>query len=170
MTTSEKGQVPAFDAARQLAITKRAIARNKFCVLATSSAKNRPHAVGILYAAVDFDLYLLIGDDTVKARNIRQNPNVAVSIPVRTVPFAPPMAVQFQGTARLLTVDDPEIQGLLKQGRLKRITGLGALDITPNPCFVKVTPRRRIATYGLGISLIRLMRDVTQGQRSVELP
>ena len=160
---------PAFDQSRQLRIVRRAMARRSFCILATSSAANRPHAVGLLYAAVGFDLYLLIGADTVKARNIRENPRVAVCIPVRTFPFAPPMAVQYQGTAHLLPIDDPEITPLLHEGRLKKITGLGALN-TAGTTFVRIRPGRRITSYGLGMSLLTLMRDVTQGARSVEVP
>jgi general stress protein 26 len=162
---------PTFDEARQLQAVERAIARHSFCVLATSSAANRPHAVGILYAAVGFDLYLLIGGETIKARNIRENPRVAVSIPVRTIPIpmAPPMAVQYQGTAELLTVDDPEITTLLRDGKLKKITGLGALK-APGVMFVRVRPGRRIASYGIGVSPLSLMRDVTSGARSVEVP
>jgi hypothetical protein len=159
----------AFDEARQLRVVERAIARHSFCVLATSSAANRPHAVGILYAAVGFDLYLLIGGDTVKARNIRENPRVAISIPVRTFPMAPPMAVQYQGTAELLAVDDPEITALLRAGRLKKITAMGALE-APGVVFLRVRPGRRIASYGIGVSPLTLMRDLTCGARSVELP
>jgi hypothetical protein len=160
---------PAFDQARQVRAVQRAIARHSFCVLATSSAANRPHAVGILYAAVGLDLYLLIGDDTIKARNIRENPRVAISIPVRTFPFAPPMAVQYQGSAELVPVDDPEIVALLAAGRLKRITGMGALR-TPGVVFVRVRPGRRIASYGIGMSMLTLLRDLTLGARSVEVP
>jgi general stress protein 26 len=158
-----------FDHARQLAIVQRAIAKQSACVLATSSAKNRPHAVVVLYAAVDLSVYCVVGEDTIKVRNVRENPNVAVSIPVRKYPFAPPMAVQFQGTGEVLPKDDPHIQELLKAGRLKRITTLNALD-NPHACFIKVTPRRRISSYGLGVSLLRVLRDPTQGTRSVELP
>jgi uncharacterized protein YhbP (UPF0306 family) len=160
---------PAFDEARQLRVVERAIARHSFCVLATSSEANRPHAVGILYAAVGFDLYLLMGGDTVKARNIRQNPRVAISIPVRTILMAPPMAVQYQGRAVVLAVDDPEIAALLRAGRLKKITGLGALE-TPGVVFVRVRPGRRITSYGIGMSVFTLMRDLTRGARSVEVP
>jgi hypothetical protein len=160
---------PPFDEARQLRAVVRAIARHSFCVLATSSAANRPHAVGILYAAVGFDLCLLIGGDTIKARNIRENPRVSISIPVRTFPMAPPMAVQYQGTAELLAVDDPEIAALLQAGKLKKITGLGALK-APGVVFVRVRPGRRIASYGIGMSLFSLLRDLTLGARSVEVP
>lgn len=160
---------PTFDPARQLAIAKRAVAKNSFCVLATSSAKNVPHTAGLLYAAVDLSLYFMVGESSIKVRNIRQNPNVAVTIPVRKYPMAPPMAVQFQGTGEILAVDDPRITELVAAGRLKKITGLGTLD-KPGNCFIRVAPRRRISTYGLGMSLLTLMRDVSQGARSIELP
>lgn len=157
------------DSARQLAMVKRVMAKQSFCVLATSSARNVPHAVGLLYAAVGLDLYFLVGGDTVKVRNVRDNPRVAVSIPVRKYPFAPPMAVQFQGTAEVLGVQDPLVQDLLRAGRLKRIAGHGVMD-QPGTCLLRVTPARRIASYGIGVPLLRLLRDVRQGARSVELP
>ena len=160
---------PAFDPARQLEIIRRAVARRSFCVLATSSAEGRPHAVGMLYAAVGLTLYVQIGEDTIKARNVRENPRVAVSIPVRTAPFGPPMAVQFQGSAQLLGPDDPQIRELLAAGRLKRITS-AAGAARPGACYLRITPGRRISSYGLGIPLLTLLRDVSQGARSVELP
>lgn len=158
-----------FDPARQLSIIQRAVAKRSFCVLATSSAQNRPHAVGILYASVGLTLYLVVAEDSIKARNVRQNPRVAVSIPVRKYLFGPPMAVQFQGTARILPPDDPTIRGLAGAGRLKKITGPTGLE-RPGIRFLEVTPGRRVSSYGLGISLRQLLRDVSQGARSVELP
>jgi len=159
----------AFDPARQLEIVRRAIARRSFCVLATTSAAGRPHAVGVLYAAAGTTLYLLVSEDSIKVRNVRENPRVAVCIPVRRWPFGPPMAVQFQATARVLTAQDPPVRELLAERRLKRITGLGAGD-APGTRFLQITPGRRVSTYGLGVPLRRLLRDVSQGQRSVELP
>lgn len=167
MSTPHGGN--GFDPEHQLELIRRAVARRSFCVLATSSADGRPHAVGLLYAPVDLTLYVITGSDTVKVRNIRENPRVAVCIPVRKYLLGPPMAVQFQGAARVLEADDPTIQQLLTAGRLRKIAGLGAVD-KPGTCFLEVTPTRRVSSYGLGISLLRLMRDVSQGARSVELP
>ena len=158
-----------FDPAQQLDTIRRAMAKQSFCVLATSSAEQRPHAVGLLYACVGVRLYLLVNEQSVKVRNIRANPRVAVCIPVRKYPAGPPMAVQFQGVAAILAPDDPEITELLAAGRLKRIVGLGALQ-RPGSCFLRVTPERRLSSYGLGVSLLRLMRDVSLGHRSVLLP
>lgn len=157
-----------FDPVRQLEIARRAVARRSFCVLATSSARNRPHAVGVMYTAVDLTLYVLVGENTVKVRNIRENPHVAVSVPVRKYPMGPPMAVQFQGLAEVLTTDDPRIARLREAGTLRRVTSLSGAEAA-GTCFLAVAPHRRVSTYGLGIPLRRLLRDVSQGHRSVDL-
>jgi hypothetical protein len=166
---SSTPKTPDGDAARHLDLIRRTVARRSFCVLATSSPQNRPHAVGILYAVVDLTFYFLVGEDTVKVRNIRENSRVASSVPVRRFPFGPPMAVQFQGEAEILPVDDPQMAALHAQKKLRRITGLGALD-HPGICYLAVTPNKRISSYGIGVPLWRLMRDVSVGMRSVELP
>lgn len=155
-------------AERQRKIVRRALERSSYCALATSSAANRPHAVGVLYAVVDSTLYMTTQGASVKLRNVRENPRVAVCIPVRRYPVGPPFSVQFQGRAEVLAADDPEIVALLETGALKRITAHGELD-DPDVCFLRVRPGRRVATYGLGVPLRQLLRDPTQGSRSVEL-
>jgi hypothetical protein len=155
-------------AARQRKIVRRAITRRSFCILATSSAENRPLAVGVLYAAVDGELYVSTLDTSVKVRNVRENPRVAVCIPVRRYPVGPPFSVQFQGSAEVRLVDDPQLVELLEAGRLKRITSHGELEHS-EACFLKITPGRRVATYGLGVPLRQLLRDPIQGSRSVEM-
>ena len=154
---------------RQRKIIRRAIERHSFGVLATASAANRPLAVGVLYAAVGRDIYISTLGGSVKARNVRENPRVALSIPVRRYPLAPPFSVQFQGTAELRSPDDPEIARLLAAGALKRITSHGELD-PPDACFVRVVPGPRVATYGLGVPLRQLLRDPIHASRSVTLP
>lgn len=153
---------------RQRAIVRRAIAKASFCTLATSSGENRPHVAGVLYAAVDGVLYVSTLDGSVKVRNVRANPRVAVSIAVRRVPFAPPFTVQFQGTAIVRTPDDPRIAGLVEGGRLKRITSHGELEV-PGSCFIEVTPARRVSTFGFGVPLLELIRAPLAAGRSVEM-
>jgi general stress protein 26 len=149
-------------------IVRRAIARRSYCTLATSSAANRPHVAGVLYAVLDGLFYISTLETSTKARNIRENPRVAVCIPVRRYPVGPPFAVHFQGTAELRRVGDREMVELLAAGRPKPITSHGELD-DPHACFVKVTPGRRMATYGLGVPLRKLLRDPTQAGGSVEM-
>jgi len=158
----------ADEQARMRKVVRRAIERHSFCMLATASAANRPLAVGILYAYVDGALYFATSAPSAKVRNVRENPRVAVCIPVRRYPVGPPFAVQFQGTATVLERDDPDVVGLIESGRLKAITSHGELD-DPELCFLRVTPGRRIATFGLGVPLRTLLRDPIAASRSVEM-
>ena len=159
--------VAARDAA-VLQAARRALARQSFCTLATSSRRNRPHVVGVVYAEVDGAVYIHTLSGSRKARNLRENPQVGVCVPVRKYPGAPPFCVQFQGTAELLSPDHPEIVALLRTGRLKKITAHGALAL-PDACFIRVTPGRRICTYGLGVPLLTLLRDRFHADRSIAL-
>src|SRR5687767_11933950 len=97
---------------------ERVLARRSFCTLATASPAGRPHVVGVVYAVVDGRLYVHSTEGSRKIRNIRANPRIGVCVPTRSVPFAPPFCVQFQGTAAVLAPDDPEIVALLAAGRL----------------------------------------------------
>lgn len=152
------------------------IARRHFCTLATASASGAPHIVGVTYQYVDDHLYIATGAPSKKARNIRENPRVAVHIPVRQYPFGPPWSIQFQGTASVLDNDDPEIVRLLESGkialppllpeRLKKITRFGIIK-EPDGCFLKVKPARKIHTYGVGLSLREVFRDLAHADRTV---
>jgi hypothetical protein len=137
------------DHARRAAV-EQAIASNWFCTLATSSADNRPHVAGVLYALVDHDLFINTDRDSRKARNIAENNRVAVCVPIPAAPDGPPFTASFQGTARLLANDDPEVTALIAAGRLAPITSHGELE-RPGTCFLKITPGGRVAAYGIGV-------------------
>jgi nitroimidazol reductase NimA-like FMN-containing flavoprotein (pyridoxamine 5'-phosphate oxidase superfamily) len=157
-----------FDTERQRKIVQRAIARGSFCTLATSSARNRPHVAGVLYAEAEGSLYISTLESSVKARNVRENSRVAVCIPVRKFPFGPPYLVHFQGTAEVLSTDDPHIAALVRAGHLKAVTSHGELDL-PGSCFIRITPSRRVSTHGLGVPLLQVIRDPISAGRSVVL-
>lgn len=147
----------------------RALGKRSFCLLATVSPADRPHAAGVLYQAVGTTLYVSTDLTSRKARNIGHNSRVGVNIPVRRAPFGPPSLIQFQGTAEILENDDPEITRLVEAGRLKKITSHGELE-RPGTCMVRITPARRLNTYGLGMSLIQLIRHPLDAAGYVELP
>lgn len=165
---SPASHTASFDVERQRGIAHKTIARRSFCTLATASAANVPHVVGVRYAVVDGALYVTMFDDSVKVRNIRQNPRVAVCIPARKIPMFPPFAVQFQGRAELLARDNAEIVRLFEAGAFKRIISKADFE-NPQTCFARVVPGRRVSTYGLGVSLLQIVRDPTSAIRSVEL-
>lgn len=147
----------------------KAIAKRSFCMLATVSPSGRPHVAGVLYQAIGTTLYVNMSREGRKGRNIVENPHVAVSIPIRRLPVGgPPSTVQFQGRAELLGFDDPDIVRMVGAGELKNITSHGELDY-PDGCFVRITPLRRMTTYGLGMSLLKLIRDPLHAGGTVEL-
>jgi general stress protein 26 len=154
------------EAARREAVTD-FIVSNSFCMLATSSAENRPHVAGVLYAVAGRNLYIHTDKTSRKARNIAENQRVAVSIPSQVDPQAPPFTASLQGAAALLENDDPEIVGLVADGRLVEVTSHGELE-RPDTCFVKVSPGRRVATYGVGVSEKEIAADPLSAFGSLE--
>jgi general stress protein 26 len=147
----------------------KAVAKRSFCMLATASPSGRPHVAGVLYQAIGTTLYVNMSRDSWKARNVADNPHVAVSIPIRRLPVGgPPSTVQFQGRADILALDDPDIVRMVEASQLKNISSHGELD-HPDGCFLRITPLRRITTYGLGMSLLKLVRDPLHAGGTVEL-
>lgn len=165
----EPGSSPLEPHDRLLARVVKALAARSFCTLATSSPSHRPHVAGVLYEAVGTTLYVSTLRTSRKARNVAANPYVAVCVPVRRLPVGPPSSLQFQATAAVLPAADPEITELVADGRLRSITGHGELDLADG-CFLRITPNRRIATYGLGLPLHRLIRDPLDAGGTVVLP
>lgn len=173
MATASTQSVPVtieretpFDVAAHRARIKRELAKASFATLATASASNRPHVVGIRYALIDDQLYIVVHDHSVKVRNIRQNPNVAISIPIRKVPFFPPYSIQFQGTAEIVSLDDPNIRQLVEDNEFRRISTRKDLE-KPGQVVIRVTPGKRVSTYGFGFTPLQIIRDAQSAMRSV---
>lgn len=158
---------PAMTTARPTApAIYRALTKRSFATLATTSDRGHPHSAGVLYAAVGTDLWVSTMRASRKARNIAHNDRVAVTVPVRRIPFGPPSSIHFQGRARIIDLDDPELRRLASNGSLKSITGHGELELEGG-CFLKITPKDRLLTYGLGLSLLQLIRDPLNAGASV---
>lgn len=158
-----------FDVERQRELIRKEMAKRSFCTLATTSTEMRPHVVGLRYVMIGDAMYVTMHDDSVKARNIRENPRVAVCIPASKVPLFPPFAVQFQGTATLLPVTDQRIQDLFAAGRLKGIISAKDFREDPGTVFARIVPNRRVSSYGVGVSLLQIVRHPTSAMRSVAL-
>lgn len=146
----------------------RQIDKRSFATLATVSNADRPHVAGVLYELHDKALYVNTLETSRKGRNLAANPHVGVAIPIRRVPVGPPSSVQFQGTVEMLAVDDPAIVRLIEAGKLRSITGHGELDL-PGSVFVRIALPPRIHTYGLGMSLRRLIADPLNAAGTVDL-
>lgn len=141
------------------AVVLHAISDRSFATLATVSPAGHPHAAGVLYAFTGGALVISTRASSRKARNIAANGKVGVVIPVRRIPIGgPPSSIQFQSTARLASADDDEIQAWHHAKRIKAVTSHGELDLLGG-CFIVVPVPERVLTYGIGMSLLQLIRD-----------
>ena len=145
----------------------RAIEKRSFATLATTSSIGQPHVAGVLYELAGTDLWLNTMASSRKAQNMMANERVAVTIVVRRIPFGPPSTIQFQGRATVFDQNSPEVLDLVDAGSLKTITGHGELELAGS-CFVRITPNRRLHTYGLGLSLVKLIRDPLNASGSID--
>ena len=140
------------------AMIRRTLEHRSIATLATVSAAGRPHAATVLYQCAGDALFVSTSLESRKARNVAGSGNAAITVFVRRLPFGPPSSIQFQTTATVLANDDPEVAQLASAGRLRNVTSHGELDL-PGGCFLRLAFPARAATYGLGMSLWRLMRD-----------
>lgn len=157
-TTDSIPTRPSTTDPKQLRKVRKVLAKKSFATLATTSPAGRPHVAGVLYDHVDGALWIHTMRTSRKARSIAANPHVAVTVPFRKLPAGPPYTVQFQGTARLVAMNDPEAVALIDAGALKQISGHGALD-EPDGVFVRIVPNGTVHSYGLGVNPIALIRD-----------
>lgn len=168
-TTTAPPHVPLPVADPALGATvRKAVAARSYGTLATTSSAGRTHAAGILYALADGCLWISTHRDSRKARNVVENPRVALTVAVRRLPVGPPASVSLQGLATVVGLDDPEVVALAAAGALRRITSHGELELDGG-CFVKVALPRRVPAYGLGMSLRELLRDPLAAGRVAEV-
>ena len=148
---------------------ERVIRRRSFAVLSTTSGRGVPHAAGVGYAAVGPVLYVHTMRSSRKALNVAATGQAAMVVPARALPGGPPFTIHFQATASVVAMDDPSIAGLIAEGRLRSITGHGALD-APDGCFLRIEPTGRIHSYGIGVPTLQLLRDpLNAGSRSIDV-
>ena len=166
MTTATSTPPTTFEPT--LAAVLRTIARRSFCTLATTSPAGRPHVAGVLYVTEGTTLYVNTNRSSRKARNVAANQRGFVCIPVRRLPVGPPSTIQFEATVDVLGNDDPSVVALVQSGTMKPITSHGELE-NPDGCFLRITPTGTLHTYGLGMSIRRLMKDPIDAAGRVSL-
>lgn len=151
--------------------------RRNYAVLSTASQDGKPHSAGVSYGVSAlhraFALYIVTDRRSRKARNIAANPHVSLTIPLprRLLSFLPPNSIQFQGAAEILALDDEAAREAF-QGSLvlRRILRLQLEQKAEHSVFLCVRPGRVIFTYGVGLSLLALMRNIEAAASRVEVP
>jgi len=78
------------------------IAQERVCRVATVGAEGRPHLVPVVHVLSGDKLYFGSGDDGRKVKNLRDNPQIAITIDLYSDDWSHLRGVMVQGTARLI--------------------------------------------------------------------
>lgn len=145
----------------------RALTRASFAVLSHVTPAGRPRSSGVLYTTDDHRLYVVVAEDSWKARHIAANGEVAVTVPVRRggiialLAPIPPATISFPARAVVRPAavlhGSPALAKLAEAIPAERRDSCVVLEITPVGHYV---------TYGLGIPLLR-MRDTVRARARI---
>ena len=143
-----------------------ALSRASFAVLSHVTPAGAPRSSGVVYMMSGDRMYVVVAEDSWKARHITADGRVAVTVPIRrggllSLLFPiPPATVSFPAVAVVHTAD--VLTGLPGLARLvppERRSHCAVLEIRPTGHFV---------TYGLGVPL-RRMRDPAASRARVPI-
>jgi general stress protein 26 len=154
--------------------------RQHFAVLSTVDEGGTPHSAGVNYGVsepgYELAFYMMTRTHLRKTRNIAQNPNVSLVVPVtrRLLWFVPPATIQLKGRAEILDWTDAAGTDVFRRfwmGRrilqaYRESNRRGETRI----CFLKITPDPHISTYMVGYTPWELRKRMEQGSANVVLP
>jgi general stress protein 26 len=154
--------------------------KRDFAVLSTVSKEGRPHSVGVNYGVSrpgrDFVIYVMTRRHLQKARNIAQNPNVSLVVPLtrRLLWFLPPPTIQLHGQTEIVDWTDEEGTDVFRRfwmGRriLEAYQGSHRRGET-RICFLKITPDPVVYTYMVGYGIWQLRKRMESGAATVVIP
>lgn len=78
------------------------IAQERVCRVATAGGEGRPHLVPVVHVLAGDKIYFGSGDDGRKVKNLRDNPQVAITVDLYSDDWSQLRGVMVQGTARLI--------------------------------------------------------------------
>jgi hypothetical protein len=145
---------------------RHALSRASFAVLSHVTPAGSPRSSGVVYAMSGDRMYVVVAEDSWKARHIAADGLVAVTVPIRRGgPLSlffpiPPATISFPAVAVVHPPDVlaglPALARMVPEDRRRRCA---VLEIRPTGHFV---------TYGLGVSL-RRMRDPAASRARVPI-
>ncbi|MFX1388292.1 MAG: pyridoxamine 5'-phosphate oxidase family protein [Promethearchaeota archaeon] len=143
--------------------------KKNWLVLGTVDDKNVPHSSVVVYQSDGNVIYCMTGKNTLKARNIRANNKVSITLPFRKsflhkILPAPPAELHFTAEAEIKPFDDEEARKIFSKYLKYQVNAENLED----SIWIKVTPSKRIVTYGVGIKLLQ-MRKPEKARNFVEL-
>jgi hypothetical protein len=153
--------------------------KQHFAVLSSVGSDGRPHSAGVTYgvsrAGRPLAIYVMTRRHLQKARDIAQNPNVSLVVPLmrRLLWFLPPATIQLRGRAEILDWTDEigvEVfsrswlgQCILAAYRKSHRRGETRI------CFLKITPDPVVRTYMVGVGIWEIRRRMESGAGKVIL-
>lgn len=153
---------------------------HNFAVLSTVDGDGVPHSAGINYGVAapghDLAVYVMTRRHLRKARNIAQNPQVALVVPLprRLLWFVPPATIQLHGQAVILDGNDAEGTDVFRRFWVGRRILAAYEQLRQEQetriCFLKITLDPIIRTYGVGYSAWYLRRRMESAGATVLLP
>jgi hypothetical protein len=141
-----------------------------FAVLGMVTSKGEARTIGVVYIVHDKKLYISTNKDSWKARHIKRNPHVSITVPIaKRIPFIPwikiPAAtITFSGMAKVLEpqkLGNDILHSLLYgiESDAEKLAGLSVMEVEPTGEFV---------TFGIGISLAQMrFPEKARGRASV---
>jgi len=134
------------------------IEKELFAVVGMVTADNEARTAGVVYRVIDGRLVIGTGSDTWKARHIRQNPHVSITIPIaKRVPIMPWMkipsaTITFAGEAQVIEAAEAP------QEKLKALFLHGSEDqaLMATMCLIEIRPLGEFVTYGIGVPLMTM--------------
>jgi hypothetical protein len=144
-----------------------ALAKTSFAVLGHVTPAGEPRSSGVVYAVVDRRMYVVVADDSWKARHIAVDGHVAVTVPVRrggilSLIFPiPPATVSFHASAIVYPAGeqrDHPLPAQLAAPIPPERRGTGRI--------IEIQPEGEFLTYGVGVSLNQ-MRSPARARRRV---
>jgi general stress protein 26 len=151
-----------------------------FAVLSTVGADGRPSSAGVSFGVSQPDrpltFYVMTRRHLQKARNIAQNPEVALVVPVRRrfLWFLPPPTIQVHGRAEILESSNEEgravFQGFWLGRRILKSYRAMERGGEARICFLKITPDPLVRSYMIGSNVLSLVRHMEAGAGKALIP
>ena len=143
--------------------------KNFWLVLSTVNNRNQPQSSVVMYQSNGHEIFVQTGMSTQKAKNIRKNNQISVTIPFRKnlihkfIP-APPAELHFKATAKLLPFDNEEARKVFA----KFLKQIDKQTVPQESIWIEITPKSPINTYGVGVKLLQ-MRKPTKARNLIRI-
>ncbi len=156
-------------------LIEKELRKKTFGILTVLGRDGRPHSTGILYGVAppekDFALYMVTSRKYAKARYVQLHPDVSfvVTFPHRFLSSMPAGYVMLRGTAELRGLDDEDGQWAFQQRWILR-KNMEMDALVEEAVFIRIDPDPIVFCFGVGVSLLKVMRDPSAGGYKVRVP